>query len=96
VSGACSANGEKRNACKLLVGKPERKRPLGRPRREWVDNVKMDLVVVGWSNVDWIVLAQDRYSCECGNEPSGTIKCWVSIEWLHNLWPLEWYSAPHS
>jgi hypothetical protein len=35
-------------------------------------------------------------SCELGNEPSGSIKCWESTEWLHNLWPLEWYSAPQS
>jgi hypothetical protein len=35
-------------------------------------------------------------SCEFGNEPSGSIKCWESTEWLHNLWPLEWYSAPQS
>jgi transcription termination factor 2 len=51
---------EKRNAYRLLVGKPERKRALGRPRRRWVDNVKMDLLEIGWSGVDWIGLAQDR------------------------------------
>jgi hypothetical protein len=52
--------GEKRNACKLLVGKPEGKRPLGRPRRRWVDNIRMDLGEVGWGDVDWIGLAKDR------------------------------------
>jgi hypothetical protein len=52
--------GEKRNAYKLLVGEPERKRPLGRPRRRWVDNMKRDLLEIGWRCVDWIVLAQDR------------------------------------
>jgi hypothetical protein len=52
--------GEKRNAYRLLVGKPERKRPLGRPRRRWVDNIKMDLLVIGWGGVDCIGLAQDR------------------------------------
>jgi hypothetical protein len=52
--------GEKRNAYRLLVGKPEGKRPLGRPRRRWVDNIKMDLLEVGWGGVDWIGLAQDR------------------------------------
>jgi hypothetical protein len=52
--------GEKRNAYRLLVGKPERKRPLGRPRRRWVDNIRMNLVEVGWGGVDWIGLAQDR------------------------------------
>jgi hypothetical protein len=52
--------GEKRNAYRLLVGKPEGKRPLGRPRHRWVDNIEMDLGEVGWCNVDWIGLAQDR------------------------------------
>jgi hypothetical protein len=51
---------EKRNACKLLVGKPEGKRPLGRPRRRWVVNIKMDLLEIVWGGVDWIGLAQDR------------------------------------
>jgi predicted small integral membrane protein len=45
---------------RLLVGKPERKRPLGRPRRRWVDNIRLDLVEVRWIDVDWIGLAQDR------------------------------------
>jgi hypothetical protein len=40
--------GEKRNACRILAGKPEGKRPLGRPRRRWVDNIKMDLREIGW------------------------------------------------
>jgi hypothetical protein len=53
---------EKRNAYRLLVGKPEGKRPLGRPGRRWVDNIRMDLGEVGWSDVDWISLAQDRNS----------------------------------
>jgi hypothetical protein len=51
---------EKRNACRLLVEKPEGKRPLGRPRRRWVDNIKMDLSEIGWGGVNWIGLAQDR------------------------------------
>jgi hypothetical protein len=53
--------GEKRNVYRLLVGKPEEKRPLGRPRRRWMDNSKMDLLEKGFSVVDWIGLAQDRY-----------------------------------
>jgi hypothetical protein len=57
---SCSTNGEKRNAYRLLVGKPEGKRPLGRPRRRWVDNTRMDVGEVGWGDVDWIDLAQDR------------------------------------
>jgi hypothetical protein len=44
---------------RLSVGKPEGKRPLGSPRRRWVDNIKMDLVEIGWGDVDWIGLAQD-------------------------------------
>jgi hypothetical protein len=53
--------GEKRNVCMLLVGKPEGNRPLGRPRRRWIDNIMMDLLAKGLSVVDWIGLAQDRY-----------------------------------
>jgi hypothetical protein len=58
---ACSTNGEKRNVYRLLVGKLEGRRPLGRPRRRWLDNIRMDLVEVGWGVVEWIGLAQDRY-----------------------------------
>jgi hypothetical protein len=43
-----------RNAYRLLVGKPERRRPLERPRRRWSDNMRMDLVEVGWGDVDWL------------------------------------------
>jgi hypothetical protein len=60
MGGPCSTNGEKRNAYRLLVGKPEGKRPLGRPRSRLVDNIRMDLGEVGWGDVDWIGLAQDR------------------------------------
>jgi hypothetical protein len=52
--------GERRNTYRLLVGKPEGRRPLGRPRRSWVDNIRMDLVEVGLGDVDWIGLVQDR------------------------------------
>jgi hypothetical protein len=52
--------GEKRNAYRLLVGKPEEKRPLGRPRRRWLDNIRMDLGEVGWGDVGWIRLVQDK------------------------------------
>ena len=52
--------GEERGACRVLVGKPEGKRPLGRPRRRCVDNIRMDLQEVGCGYVDWIGLAQDR------------------------------------
>jgi hypothetical protein len=60
VGGACSTIGAKRKAHRLLVGKPEEKRPLGRPRRRWMDNIKMALVDIGWGCVDWIGQAQDR------------------------------------
>jgi hypothetical protein len=53
--------GEKRNVYRLLVGKPEGKRPLGRQRRRWIDNLKMDLSEIGVSVEDWIGLAQNRY-----------------------------------
>jgi hypothetical protein len=49
----------KRNAYMLLVGKPEGKRPLGRPRRSWVDNIKIEFREIGWGGMDWIDLAQD-------------------------------------
>jgi hypothetical protein len=52
--------GEKKNAYRLLVGKPEGRRPIGRPRRRWLDNIRMDLVEVGWGVVGWIGLAQYR------------------------------------
>jgi hypothetical protein len=52
--------GEKRNAYRLLVGKPEGRRPLGKPRSMCVDNIKIDLVEVGWSGVYWIGLPQER------------------------------------
>jgi hypothetical protein len=52
--------GAKRNACTILVGKPERKRPLARPRRRWINNIKMDLREIGWDGMDWIDLAEDR------------------------------------
>jgi hypothetical protein len=56
---AYSTNGEKRNAYRILVGKPKEKRPLGRPRRRWVDNIKTDLREIGWTGMDWIDLAED-------------------------------------
>ena len=51
---------EERGVCRVLVGKPERKRLMGRPRRRWVDNIRMDLQDVGCGYMDWIGLAQDR------------------------------------
>jgi hypothetical protein len=51
---------EKRNAYRILVGKPEGKRPLERPRRRWVDNIKMGLREIGWDGMNWVNVAQDR------------------------------------
>jgi hypothetical protein len=60
LAGHVARMGEKRNTYRLLVGKQEGKRPLGRPRRMWVDNIMMGLGEVGWGDVDWIGLAKDR------------------------------------
>jgi hypothetical protein len=61
AAGHVARMGEKRNMYRLLVGKPEGRRPLGRPRRRWMDNIKKDLLKIGVNVVDWIGLAQDRY-----------------------------------
>jgi hypothetical protein len=63
VGGTCGANGEKTNVYRLLVGKPEGKTPLGRPRRRWIDNNKMELLAIVLGVVDRTGLAQDRYRC---------------------------------
>jgi hypothetical protein len=65
--------GEGRGVHRVLVEKPEGKRPLGRPRRRWEDNIKMYLQEVGGGCGDWMELAQG--TCEYGNELSGSIKC---------------------
>jgi hypothetical protein len=59
-AGHVARMGTKGNAYRLLVGKPEGKRRLGRPKKRWVGNIKMDLGEIGWGGVDWIGLAQDR------------------------------------
>jgi hypothetical protein len=60
MGGALARRGEKRGAYRILLGRPEGRRPLGRPRRRWEDNIKMDLQEVGSRYMDWIELAQDR------------------------------------
>jgi len=60
VGGACSTYGESRSVYRVLVGKPEGKRPLGRPTRKWEDNIRMDLQEVGCDGMEWIDLALDR------------------------------------
>jgi hypothetical protein len=67
-------NGGEAEAYRILVGKPDGKRPRGRPRRRWMDNIKIDLREIGWDGMDWIDLA------EHGNEPTGSIKCWEVLE----------------
>jgi hypothetical protein len=87
-AGHVARMGEKRNVYRLLVRKPERKRPLGRPRRRWIDNIKRDLLEIGFECCG-SGQVQVESSCESGNVPSGSIKCSETTEWLHNLWPLE-------
>jgi hypothetical protein len=72
------------------------KRPLGRPRRRWVDNIEMNLREVEWDGMDWIDLAQGPVEglCERGHEPPGSIKCWDVLEELHNCQVLKKGSAP--
>jgi hypothetical protein len=74
--------GAKRNAHRILVGKPEGKKPVGRHTQRWEDNVNMDLRETGWGRMDWIHLAHGpmESSCEHCNEPSGSIKCWEFIK----------------
>jgi hypothetical protein len=66
------------------VGNPEEKRPLGRQRRRWVNNIKIDLKEIGWVGKVWVDLAQDkdqwRALCEHGNEPSDSVKYWDILE----------------
>jgi len=74
-TGHVARMGEERGVYRVLVGKPEGRRPPGRPRRRWVDNIKMDLQEVECGYMDWIGLAQVADACESGNEPSGSVKC---------------------
>jgi hypothetical protein len=61
MGGACSTYRKKRGAYRILVGRTEGRRTLGRPRRIWEDNIKMDIQEMGWVGTDWIELAQERY-----------------------------------
>jgi len=68
---------------RVLVGKPEGRRPLWRLRHRWVDKIRMDLQEVGCGYMDWIGLAQDvqvAVDCDCGNAPSGSVKCGESLD----------------
>jgi hypothetical protein len=75
MGGACSTYGERRGVYRVLVGKYERKRPLGRPRCRWEDNIKMDLQEVGCGRMGWIELAQDRYRWRA--RVNAVINLWV-------------------
>jgi hypothetical protein len=93
-AGHVARMGQKRNVYRLLVGKPEGKRPLRRPRHRLIDNIKLDLVKVGLGGVDWIGLAQDsdgqvEGSSENGNAPSSSMKFWEVPEKLHEWRPLQ-------
>jgi hypothetical protein len=100
VGGVCGTNGGEEEVYGLLVEKAEVKIPLRRPRRRWIDNIKMEVLEIGLGGVDWVGLAQDRYRWRAFVNAvmnlRGSRKCWETIEWLHNLWPLEWCSAPKS
>jgi hypothetical protein len=77
---------EKRTVYRLLVGEPEGKRPLGRPRCKLAYNIKMDLVEKGWvvwTGLAWLRRGKSENFCAYGNEPLGSIKCWET-KWLHN------------
>jgi hypothetical protein len=75
-----------------LVAKPEGKRSLRRPRRRWVDNIKMDLREIGWDGMDWIDLAQDRDQWR--THVSTVMNLREFLEWLHNWLLLKKGSAP--
>jgi hypothetical protein len=73
----CSGMEEKRNAYRILVGKPEGKRPLGRPRHRCLDNIKIDLKEIG---LIWLRIGTVKGPCEHGNETLSSIKCWEVLE----------------
>lgn len=85
---------EKRRVYTVLVGKPDVKIPLRRPRRKRKDNIKMDLKEGGWEGVDWTQQTQETR--EQGNEPYVSKKCWEYLEWLGKSWFLMMVSAPRS
>jgi hypothetical protein len=98
-AGHVARMGETRNAYRIFVEKPEGKRPIGRPRRSWVDNIKMDLREIGWDGRNWIELAQDgdhwRALVNTVMFIFGFLNCcWEFSEWLHNLQLLRKGSAP--
>jgi hypothetical protein len=94
-AGHVTRMGKTQNAYRIFVEKPERNRPLGRPRRRWVENIKMDLREIGWDGMVWVGSIWLRIgTSEHGDEPSGSLKCWEVPEWLHNWQLLRKGSAP--
>jgi hypothetical protein len=89
---------KKRNTHRILVGKPEGRKLLGRPRRRWVDNIEMELKDIGWSGMNYIDLIQDRdqWRALVNIELSGSIKLWENLQSLHNWRLLEKGSAQWS
>jgi hypothetical protein len=85
-----NSNGDKRNSYTLLVGNSEGKRPLGKPRCRWVNNINMDFGETGWGGVDWIGLAYDRDNSRVLVKAVTNLRvpCW-EVEWMHNRRPLE-------
>jgi hypothetical protein len=80
-------NGESRGVYRVLVGKPEGKRPLGKPRHRWEDNFKVDLKEIGWKGVDWIDLTREGQVAghhEYDKEPLCSIKCGEFLDCLWN------------
>ena len=75
LTGKVVRMGDGKLVYRVLVGKPDGKRPPGIPRHRWEDNIKMDPQEVGCECMDWIDLDQVVGSCECGNKPPGSIKC---------------------
>jgi hypothetical protein len=96
-AGHIACIGKKRNANRVLVGKPEGKRPLGRPRCRWEDNIKMGLRQE-WYGQDSSCSGEGPVegSCEQGNEPSTSTKCWEVLEWMNEWQLLKKDSAPWS
>jgi hypothetical protein len=82
MGGACSTYWDRRGVCRVLVGKPDRNIPLGRPRRRWEDNMKMDYQCVGW----WALTEKGKVTglWESGNESFLSVQCGKLLDWLRN------------
>ncbi|KAJ4448380.1 hypothetical protein ANN_10396 [Periplaneta americana] len=89
-AGHVARMGESRNAYRVLVGRPEGKRPLGRPRRRWEDNIKMDLREVGYDDREWINLAQDRDQWRAYVRAAMNLRVPVSKSQLLKMFAIEW------